>query len=312
MVACFRQGYVVLPCNEQLRAKDLRLRLAVCPPAARRLRRAQRDVLRGAGWAGPTVWVPGVAGLAGATPPPPAELSRARSLPDHVHERHRGRAEGRRPRPALPRRPARAGRALARARARRPRLVHGRQRLEQVGAQRLHRTVDPRRRGAAARRALRSRRAVGAARARARQRALHGADGVPRHRQARDAAPDRLAARARRRRRGAEPRGAARVGGGDRPADPRRLRPDRDRPADGHAAGRGGPAGLDGPPAARRAPVDRRRRARRRPGDGADVLPASTPATRGRRSRAEAPGAPATASPATTTATSSSRAAPTT
>src|SRR5262245_4654021 len=29
MVACFRQGYVVLPCNEQLRPKDLRLRLDV-------------------------------------------------------------------------------------------------------------------------------------------------------------------------------------------------------------------------------------------------------------------------------------------
>jgi acyl-coenzyme A synthetase/AMP-(fatty) acid ligase len=33
MVACLRQGYVVLPCNEQLRAKDLRLRLTACPPA---------------------------------------------------------------------------------------------------------------------------------------------------------------------------------------------------------------------------------------------------------------------------------------
>jgi acyl-coenzyme A synthetase/AMP-(fatty) acid ligase len=33
MVACFRQGYVVLPCNEQLRPKDLRLRLDACPPA---------------------------------------------------------------------------------------------------------------------------------------------------------------------------------------------------------------------------------------------------------------------------------------
>src|SRR5687767_10072723 len=30
MVASFRQGYVVLPCNEQLRAKDLALRLAAC------------------------------------------------------------------------------------------------------------------------------------------------------------------------------------------------------------------------------------------------------------------------------------------
>src|SRR6266545_47852 len=29
MVACFRQGYVVLPCTEQLRPKDLRLRLEV-------------------------------------------------------------------------------------------------------------------------------------------------------------------------------------------------------------------------------------------------------------------------------------------
>jgi acetyl-CoA synthetase len=33
MVACFRIGAVVLPCNEQLRARDLRLRLAVAEPA---------------------------------------------------------------------------------------------------------------------------------------------------------------------------------------------------------------------------------------------------------------------------------------
>ena len=33
MVACFRQGYVVLPCTEQLRPKDLRLRLEVARPA---------------------------------------------------------------------------------------------------------------------------------------------------------------------------------------------------------------------------------------------------------------------------------------
>src|ERR1700709_2476737 len=36
MVACFRQGYVVLPCTEQLRAKDLMLRL----PGARARRGA--------------------------------------------------------------------------------------------------------------------------------------------------------------------------------------------------------------------------------------------------------------------------------
>ena len=34
MVACFRQGYVVLPCNEQLRAKDLRARLDITQPTA--------------------------------------------------------------------------------------------------------------------------------------------------------------------------------------------------------------------------------------------------------------------------------------
>ena len=34
MVACFRAGYVVLPCTEQLRAHDLRLRLDVARPAA--------------------------------------------------------------------------------------------------------------------------------------------------------------------------------------------------------------------------------------------------------------------------------------
>jgi acyl-coenzyme A synthetase/AMP-(fatty) acid ligase len=33
MVACFRIGAVVLPCNEQLRSRDLRLRLAVAAPA---------------------------------------------------------------------------------------------------------------------------------------------------------------------------------------------------------------------------------------------------------------------------------------
>src|ERR1700690_3987370 len=32
MLACFRIGAVVLPCTEQLRAKDLRLRLAVARP----------------------------------------------------------------------------------------------------------------------------------------------------------------------------------------------------------------------------------------------------------------------------------------
>ena len=71
------------------------------------------------------------------------------------------------------------------------------------------------------------------------------------------------AARPGRRRRGAQPRGPARLAGGDRPADPRRLRADRDRPAHRHAAGGDAAPGLDGPPAAGRRAAGRRRRARR-------------------------------------------------
>src|SRR3954454_8740376 len=58
MVACFRQGYVVLPCTEQLRAKDLRLRLEVAQPALVVCDERNGEVLRAAGWDGPTVWVP--------------------------------------------------------------------------------------------------------------------------------------------------------------------------------------------------------------------------------------------------------------
>ncbi len=80
MVACFRQGYVVLPCNEQLRAKDLRLRLDVCRPAIVVCDARNADVLRASGWDGSTAWAPGAAEAAEAGdgdghPPPPAELS---------------------------------------------------------------------------------------------------------------------------------------------------------------------------------------------------------------------------------------------
>jgi acyl-coenzyme A synthetase/AMP-(fatty) acid ligase len=77
MVACFRQGYVVLPCTEQLRAKDLMLRLEVAQPAAVIADGRNAEVLEEAGWDGPTIWGPGVMDwpepAAGATPPP-AEL----------------------------------------------------------------------------------------------------------------------------------------------------------------------------------------------------------------------------------------------
>ena len=78
MVACFRQGYVVLPCNEQLRAKDLALRLAACPPAAVVCDERNATVLREAGWTGPTIWLSGAMAdrpaAAPRRPPAPAAL----------------------------------------------------------------------------------------------------------------------------------------------------------------------------------------------------------------------------------------------
>ena len=55
--------------------------------------------------------------------------------------------------------------------------------------------------------------------------------------------------------------------------DPRRIRSDRDRAADGHGDRGGGPPGLDGQAAAGRGAEHRRWRADRRPAHGADVLP---------------------------------------
>ena len=76
MVACFRQGYVVLPCTEQLRAKDLMLRLAVARPRAVIADGRNAEVLEAAGWDGPTIWGPGVmdwpAPAAAAVPAPAA------------------------------------------------------------------------------------------------------------------------------------------------------------------------------------------------------------------------------------------------
>ena len=73
MVACFRAGYAVLPCTEQLRPKDLRMRLGVTGAALVIADERNRDVLEAAGWGGPTVWAPW-----GRPPardvPPPAEL----------------------------------------------------------------------------------------------------------------------------------------------------------------------------------------------------------------------------------------------
>jgi acyl-coenzyme A synthetase/AMP-(fatty) acid ligase len=73
MVACFRQGYVVLPCTEQLRPKDLRQRLDVAQPALVVSDERNAQTLRDAGWAGPTVACPW-GDLPDREPPPHAEL----------------------------------------------------------------------------------------------------------------------------------------------------------------------------------------------------------------------------------------------
>jgi acyl-coenzyme A synthetase/AMP-(fatty) acid ligase len=74
MVACFRQGYVVLPCTEQLRPHDLRLRLAAASPSVLVVDVRNEAVVASAGWTGPTVWVPFDVAAPGL-PPPPADLT---------------------------------------------------------------------------------------------------------------------------------------------------------------------------------------------------------------------------------------------
>jgi acyl-coenzyme A synthetase/AMP-(fatty) acid ligase len=71
MVACFRQGHVALPCTEQLRPGDLRLRLQATAPAAVVCDPRNRDVLEAAGFSGPVLWDEPAPG----GPPSPVELA---------------------------------------------------------------------------------------------------------------------------------------------------------------------------------------------------------------------------------------------
>jgi acyl-coenzyme A synthetase/AMP-(fatty) acid ligase len=74
MLACFRQGFVVLPCTEQLRPKDLAQRLAVAQPRLVVADTRNAETLRAAGWSGESLWVP-LEADGSHTPPPPAELA---------------------------------------------------------------------------------------------------------------------------------------------------------------------------------------------------------------------------------------------
>jgi acyl-coenzyme A synthetase/AMP-(fatty) acid ligase len=59
MMSCFRIGAVVLPCTEQLRAKDLRLRLGVAEPALIVADERNREQVEAAAPDCPVVWVGG-------------------------------------------------------------------------------------------------------------------------------------------------------------------------------------------------------------------------------------------------------------
>jgi acyl-coenzyme A synthetase/AMP-(fatty) acid ligase len=74
MVACFRLGAVVLPCTEQLRAKDLKLRLAAARPALIVADERNRSVLEAASPACEVLLVPDEA-LFAAEPAPAADLA---------------------------------------------------------------------------------------------------------------------------------------------------------------------------------------------------------------------------------------------
>jgi acetyl-CoA synthetase len=73
MLACFRLGAVILPCTEQLRAKDLRLRMDVAEPRLIVADERNRGALEAARPAATVLFVPDPQLLAGE-PAPPAEL----------------------------------------------------------------------------------------------------------------------------------------------------------------------------------------------------------------------------------------------
>src|SRR4051794_35983148 len=77
MVACFRLGAVALPCNEQLRARDLRLRLDIAAPAAIVADERNLAELEAAGAADVPVLVVPDPALYDAPPAPATELDPA-------------------------------------------------------------------------------------------------------------------------------------------------------------------------------------------------------------------------------------------
>ena len=252
MLACWRIGAVALPCAEQLRPADLRARIDRVGPRAVVADARDLDLVAAAGFDGLVLELPD-AGLLRAEPAPLVEP--AATDPALIVFTAGPAGE---PKPIRHSHGYLSGQHVQAERwygpPRRPCLVHGRERLVAVRTQRVRGCLAARRNGAAPRRPLRPRRAARAARARARCRALHVPHRVPRDRQTRGAPPAGSSASRPRRRGAAQPGGRARLAGGGEHLDPRRLRPDRDRPSDRHAdraAGRPGSMGRPLPASAR-------------------------------------------------------------
>ncbi|MGB1583698.1 MAG: acyl-CoA synthetase [Solirubrobacterales bacterium] len=73
MLACWRMGAVVLPCNEMLRAKDLKLRFEKAAPRLVVCDERNRTELEASGWSGETILVPD-ASLATHSPTPAVDV----------------------------------------------------------------------------------------------------------------------------------------------------------------------------------------------------------------------------------------------
>ena len=290
MVACFRLGARRAAVHRAAAGRaTCALRLAVAQPRLVVCDERNLDVLGEAAGPAPTVLVvPWRRADRRAEPAAGGRARRRRPVPDHVHVRHRGRAEGGPARPALPRRPARCrpstGSRPARA------TSSGAPPPRAGRSPRATSFIAPWLRGAAA--------------------LLHDARFDPHERlellerervDVLCMAPTEyrvIAKRATlrpfpalrgagRRRRGAQPRGPARLARGDRALDPRRLRPDRDRPAHRHAARR-----------ARRGPGSMGRAAARRVGSTSSTASSSpTPRPSRRSSSATSAATPAPGGP---------------
>ena len=253
MVACFRIGAVALACNEQLRAQDLVQRIDAAAPKLIVADERTPQELTAAAPAVHRADHPGSDAVRRPSRRRPSSSNR-RSVPDHVHQRHHRRG----------RRASSTASATSRASGSSPSTGSTPGRAIWCGAPPPPAGPNPR--------ATRSSRHGCAAPPRccttpASTRPSGSSSSPPsevnvlcmaptEYRVIAKRATAQAAARpalSGRRRRGAQPGGdRAPSLEADRARDPRRLRPDRDRPADGQPARRARPPGLDGPPAARR------------------------------------------------------------